>query len=92
MMVSHVVYVIYDLKTVPTLIDIAIGFESPEQNITEGPNSTVEVCFSSQQDSLMSSSVTLIVDISPTATSSGKSDCPILEICIQVLKCFSYNS
>ena len=73
MMVSHVIYMINDLNTVPTLIDIAIGFDSPEQNVTEGTNSTVEVCFSSEQDSLMSSSATLIVDISPTNT-SGKSN------------------
>ena len=73
MTVSHVIYMINDLNTVPTLIDIAIGFDSPEQNVTEGTNSTVEVCFSSEQGSLMSSSVTLVVDISPTATStSGK--------------------
>ena len=66
---------IYDLKTVPTLIDIGIGFDIPEQNVTEGTNSTVEVCFSSQQDSLKSSSVTLIVDISPTVIgTSGKSN------------------
>ena len=75
MMVSHVIYMINDLNTVPTLIDIAIGFDSPEQNVTEGTNSTVEVCFSSEQGSLMSSSVTLNVDISPTATNaSGKSN------------------
>ena len=56
----------------PTFTGITIGFDSPEYNVTEGTNDTVEVCFSSHEGSLMSSSVELIVDISPTATSTGK--------------------
>jgi len=47
----------------------SIGFDVTEQNVTEGTNSTVEVCFSLQQGS---SSASLVVNISATAASTGK--------------------
>lgn len=43
-----------------------------EQNVTEGINAEVEICFTLLQGFFESSSASLIVDISPTGATTGK--------------------
>ena len=50
----------------------SIGFDDTEKNVTEGTNAEVELCFSLLQGSFESSSVSLVVDISPTGATTGK--------------------
>ena len=62
--------------TSPIFTGVDVGFDNVEYSVTEGTNTTVEVCFSTQQGTLFGgSSTSLQANISPTASNTGKPKC-----------------
>ena len=54
---------------------VEVGFDNAEYSVTEGTDSSVEVCFSTQQGMFGSSSTSLLANIIQNTQNSGKPEC-----------------
>lgn len=58
---------------------VEVGFDNVEYNVTEGTNTFVEVCFSTQQSTFGGGLPSLVANISHTGSNTGKLRCFLTE-------------